>query len=250
MRRLLTFLVLFLLTLTSQAERLPDRPDTIRNILDFAQILSNQERISLEEKVAAFEDSSHINIIVAIVESIRGFKSDDYANMLAEKWQISSSENDHAILLLFAKNQRTFEMVAGHEVKHIFTQVAERKIEKKYVEESFRKDLYFDGIRDVISVVSDLASGKIKETDIYKEESNVFYIVIPLFLFFLLVFPFAQYRALNKAHLGSKPMGFFSALSLMNMFGGTGRAGYQDFINGTGVFKGYKSGGGGAYGAW
>lgn len=254
MKRLVVVVTVISFVFTSYkgfGQEVPSRPDTIRNVYDFATVLSKDQQMEIEKEVARFGDSSHVNIIVVSIPTIEGHKSVDFANELAEKWKIFTPANDHSVLLLFADQQRVFEMVAGKDVKHIFTEVAKRKIQKRFVEDNFRENNYFEGINEVVFVIGSLSNGTIKNEDIFKEKnSGIYFLFIPLFLFFFLVFPFLQYRALHKTRLGSKPLSFYTALSLMNTFGGTGRSGYEDFAMGKGDFKGAKSGGGGATGDW
>ena len=95
------FSVFFILGLlifkNSPAQDIPAKPDPPRLVNDFANILTQQERITLEKKLVAFDDSTSTQIVIVTVKDIGGYDKAEYATAIGEKWGVGHKGKNNTI---------------------------------------------------------------------------------------------------------------------------------------------------------
>jgi hypothetical protein len=83
------------------AQTLPEKPREWVN--DYAGILNNQEKQSLNSTLRAYEDTTSNQIVVAIFQNARGYPVEDYSIRLAEKWQVGQKGINEVVPENFGK---------------------------------------------------------------------------------------------------------------------------------------------------
>ena len=72
---------------------------------DFAGLLDEAQRRSLEQKLADFDRETSTQITVVTVDDLDGYAPADYAQRLHDKWGVGRKGKDNGILILVKPSQ-------------------------------------------------------------------------------------------------------------------------------------------------
>ncbi len=97
-----------LLSLPLVAQQLPDQMSPPRLVNDFAGLLDEAQRRSLEQKLADFDRETSTQITVVTVDDLDGYAPADYAQRLHDKWGVGRKGKDNGILILVKPSQPRF----------------------------------------------------------------------------------------------------------------------------------------------
>ena len=116
LRRWLPFLCLLLALVVSAsafAQSL-NFPDLTGRVVDQAHLLPADAQQALEQKLAALEDKSGIQLVVATVSSLQGQEIEPYANDLFRHWALGEKTKNNGVLLLVAPNEKKVRIEVGY----------------------------------------------------------------------------------------------------------------------------------------
>jgi len=106
MKRIFSFIVLLVLccTFTSQVLAAQYPANNGNRVNDFANIMTADEKRSLEADLANFNGDSSVNValIVVTVASLDGQTVENYATGIANEWKVGKNGLNNGILFLFA----------------------------------------------------------------------------------------------------------------------------------------------------
>ena len=94
-------------------DKIPAKPNPPRLVNDLADILSDGQEETLENKLVAFNDSSSTQIAVVTVESLNGYPIEDFAIGILRNWGIGQKEQDNGVLLLVSEGDREVRIETG-----------------------------------------------------------------------------------------------------------------------------------------
>ena len=126
------------------AQSYPERPQG--PVLDQAQIVAPAEEAALDARLRAYSQSTGRAIIVATVSSLDGMEVADYAQQLAERWQIGGAESEEGVLLLVAPAERKIRIHAARGVQDRLTDAWAGRIIRDTMAPQFRESQYGRGI--------------------------------------------------------------------------------------------------------
>ncbi|MDH3708557.1 MAG: TPM domain-containing protein [Cyclobacteriaceae bacterium] len=244
--------VMLFLVCNVYAQEFPDRPVPPRLVNDFAEILSNDEKQLLENKLVAYNDSTSTQIAIVTVSSLRDYPASDYSFQLAEMWGIGQQGTDNGLLILVAPNERRIFIATGYGLEPYVPDVVAKRIIEKTIKPNFRNEDYYRGLDQATNILMGLLSGQFAPEQL--DESISIWPLLLLFGFFLLVlflisrgnrgggsYYDPDSRTYMGPYRGSSTWSDFSGGR--GSFGGGGGGGF-------GGFGGGSFGGGGAGGSW
>ena len=241
---ILSLILLGILWSDLPAQTLPEKPREWVN--DYAGILNNQEKQSLNSTLRAYEDTTSNQIVVAIFQNARGYPVEDYSIRLAEKWQVGQKGKDNGVILAIFLDEHKIRVEVGYGLEDKVPDATAIQIAQNVIRPYFRQEKYYEGMRQGIIALMSAASGKFKGTPRRrsKDGKNPFPF---LFIFFLVIFLLSLFRK-RRTTVGSR--GWRSTGPFF--FGGTGGGSWGGFGGGGGGFSagGGSFGGGGATGSW
>lgn len=239
---------------------LPPKPNPPRLVNDFAGLLSEDQKVMLEQKLLAFSDSTSNEMAVVTVDDMGGDIIEDYAYDLAKAWGIGKSKNDNGILLLISMQERKFRIEVGSGLEGAVPDIICAQIIRNRMRPAFQQGDYFTGINNA---TDDLAAASRFE---YKADPNekrsgeesipVGFII--LMILFIILFIYLMSRRRSQYYVSRKGYrdwdnnggGFFPG----GFIGGGGFSGGGGFGGdsggGFGGFGGGGFSGGGASGDW
>lgn len=217
-----------------------------RLVNDFTQLLSVQERQSLEQKLRAYHDSTSTQIYVVVLNDLHGYEIADYTTQLADRWGVGQKDRDNGVMILIKNkvgNERGQVFIAtGYGLEGVLPDALVKRIVETEIIPRFAQGEYYGGIDAAIDAIIASAAGEYKGLPPKEGDSNNtaagWAVLLIVFLFF--------YRFFIRKKSGS---GCSGCLGGFIPFGG-GFGGGSSGGRGFGGGGGGRFGGGGAGGSW
>lgn len=249
MKKIIIFIILLLIFTQIFALKVPKLKGHVN---DYAGILSQQEKNTLERMLISAENKTSSQIVLLTIPSLKGESLEDFSMNVVETWKIGQQEFDNGILLLIAMKERKIRIEVGYGLEHIITDAKSGFIIRNLMLTNFRKGDFFGGISASIQAVSGLIT---KDFEITPEQLAKYRKMertgkpaqVPVgFIIFMIMILLSMFGKKGKGRRG----GILPLLLLGSMLGGGGRGssgfgGFGGFSGGGGGF-----GGGGASGGW
>jgi uncharacterized protein len=264
-RRLLLLLLLFV----AAPAAAQDFPKLTGRVVDAANLLPAADEAELTQKLAAVEQATSRQLVVATVPSLQGYPIEDYGYQLGRHWGMGQSEADNGIILLVAPNERRVRIEVGYGLEPIMTDALSSVIINTKILPAFKANDYPGGIRAgadaiiaqmqapaeqaeqrALEAARQRQARSSSELDVGSIMPLIFWGVIILFV----VLPMLgrrrrgrRYRRGDGVFIWGPGLGGWGGGSGGGFggFGGGGGGGFGGFSGGGGSF-----GGGGASGGW
>lgn len=214
---------------------------------DFAGVLSQESRRSMEILSREVLSKTGVSIVVATMKDIGGADAAEYANRLYEAWGIGKKGEDKGVLIFLALKERRIRIETGYGVEGILPDGKVGEILDQYVVPFLRKGDYGKGLPNAVIAVStviasnagvSLSENAPSSSPPERRKKR------PLNLFSLIAF-FIVLVLLLGTRSGRRMLPYI-LLAVMMGGGGRGGGGFGGFSGGFGGFGGGMSGGGGA----
>ncbi|HEX7877701.1 MAG TPA: TPM domain-containing protein [Sphingobium sp.] len=134
-RRLLLFLLLLALAPAAQGQTFPKLTG---RVVDDAALLSPQQEQALTEKLAALEQQSGRQLVVATIPDLQGYDISDYGYQLGRAWGIGSKDKNDGALLVVAPNERKIRIEVGYGLEGIMTDALSSQIIRNAITPRFK----------------------------------------------------------------------------------------------------------------
>ena len=121
-------------------------PALTGRVVDHADLLTPEGEAQLTERLAALEDRTTDQFVVATIPSLAGRTVDDYSDSLANHWRIGQAGRDNGVLLLVAPNERRTRIAIGYGLEGIITNARAQQIIDRDLLPAFRERRWQDGI--------------------------------------------------------------------------------------------------------
>jgi uncharacterized protein len=250
-------ILLFAVGVTIVARNLPAQeaiPKVEQRVNDFTNTLSFNEWKSVENVLKKFEDTTSTQIVVLMIDSLKGVPIGDYASRVFEKNKIGQANKDNGVLVVIAKNERKTRIEVGYGLEGVLTDALCAQIIDKEMNPQFQQANFYGGIVTGVTGIMGAVGGEYKAGPRGKAAPAItagLVIVLLLFFFFVLV-PMAASR--RRTIIGSGGWNHYSGWWYGGGWGGGGFGGGSGggFGGGGGGWSGGggMSGGGGATGSW
>ena len=154
-----------LLSLPLVAQQLPDQMSPPRLVNDFAGLLDEAQRRSLEQKLADFDRETSTQITVVTVDDLDGYAPADYAQRLHDKWGVGRKGKDNGILILVKPSQPDSRGEAyisvGYGLEGVIPDITAGRILDQEMIPEFRRGSVYDGLDKATNVLMQLSCGGI-----------------------------------------------------------------------------------------
>jgi uncharacterized protein len=252
MKRLLAaFCVLAALAGTAVAA--PTFPALTGRVVDDAGIIPADVEARLVSKLAALEDKTSDQLVVATVKSLDGYDIQDYGYQLGRAWGIGQKGKNNGVVLLIAPNEHKVGFEVGYGLEGTLTDALTQVIIQNAILPRFRANDFPGGIEravdDTIQVLTGDAPELQQQAQKREADNNSGFgslVPIALIILFFIVFNSLGRRGGRGGFLAG--MIASSILNSRNSRGGWGGGGWSGgggFSGGGGSF-----GGGGSSGSW
>lgn len=240
---------------------IPAKPAVLYPVYDEANLLTQQEKDALNNKLIKFADSTSTEIEVIIIPSTKGEDVNFLATMFGEKWGIGKKDIDNGVVFLIAKDDRTMSIQQGRAVEQYLTASVAGQILDYIVTPNFRKGKWYEGIDGGTTAIMEAVEGKFKPLANQENSGEISISKLVIVAFIILIILIIILRRgggndddgdiiLSRRGRRNYPGGFFP-FPFPGGFGGGFGGGSSRGGGGFGGFGGGGSfGGGGASGGW
>ena len=254
------FIVLFMnCSLLSAQFTIPEKPSFQTSVYDYANVLSADEKIQLEEKLIRYSDSTSTQIVVITIESLKGEDIGILTPKWGQTWGIGGTEkNDNGVIILLAKAEKKIWISAGYGLEDRLTAGIGGEITRNIIIPEFKAGSYYRGLDKGVDALFDVFKGKYKGER--KKNKNKNFPILPLIIIVVIILVLVSK---NKRGGGGNSGNFGGGPSLLDVIllsslgrnsGGFGGSSGGGFGGGGGGFGGGFGGGGfsggGSGGSW
>lgn len=198
-------LVAVLVVATGTVARALDFPALSGRVVDEAGIITPEAKARLESKLAAHDDLTSNQIVVATVRSLQGTSIEDYANQLFRSWKLGQAKTNNGVLLLVAPNERKVRIEVGYGLEGTLTDALSKVIITSAIAPKFKAGDFAGGIDSGVDAVIGTLAGDTEwqERAKIREDSDAGTyqdIIIPLIIiaFILVFFMMSARRAMQQ----------------------------------------------------
>lgn len=138
LRRLLLPLLAALFLTSAAAAQSLDLPALTGRVVDEAEILPADIEAALDRQLAAEEERTTNQVVVATVPSLQGIDIETFAVELYRAWQIGQADSDNGALLLVAPEERKVRIEVGYGLEGTLTDAVSDSIIRHEILPSFR----------------------------------------------------------------------------------------------------------------
>lgn len=233
---------------------IPDKPNFQTSVYDYAKVLSDVEKNTLEEKLIRYSDTTTTQIVIITIEDLKGENIGLLAPKWGQEWGIGGTkEQDNGIVILLAKNDRRIHISPGYGVEDKLTAGITGELIRNIILPEFKAGSYYRGLDKGTDAIFEVLKGTYKGSRKSDKGGAIPMLMVLVFIIIFLII--ASKGNKNNRNGGS---GRFSGPDLMDIIilSSLGRSGGGSFGGGSsgggfgGGFGGGGFSGGGAGGSW
>ncbi|OYU81669.1 MAG: methanol dehydrogenase [Flavobacterium sp. BFFFF1] len=240
-------LVFFITNIISAQFEIPEKPEFQTSVYDYAHLLSDSDKAQLEAKLIKYADTTSNQIVIAIIESLKGENIETLTPNWGHKWGVGGTEkDDNGVFIVLAKKERKIWISAGYGLEDRLTAGIGGEITRDVIVPEFKTGNYYAGLDKGTNAIFEVIKGKYKGER--KEKSNSgksipFGVIIFVIIFIIIA------ASKGKGGRGGRGGGGGIGLGEMIILSSLGRG----FGGGGGFGGGFGGGGfsgGGSGGSW
>lgn len=160
MKKILIALLFTLFCVTGFAQDFPAKPNTLVN--DYTGTLSSAQLQQLERKLVAFDDSTSIQVAIAILKSVGAYDINEYALELGRKWGVGSKGKDNGVMIVVALGDRKIAIQTGYGVEGALPDMYTRRIIDNDIKPYFKAGDYYKGLDAGTDAIISVTKGEYK----------------------------------------------------------------------------------------
>ncbi|MCI1185997.1 TPM domain-containing protein [Hymenobacter sp. DH14] len=138
---------------------LPLRPNPARFVNDLAGVLTVEQRLALEQKLQAYNDSTTTQIAVVLLKTVAPYEVADYAQQLGEAWGVGQQGRNNGIVILVAVDDRRLAIQTGYGMEERVPDYVTGLIIQQQFQPDFKLKRYYEGLDHGIDVIIHRAAG-------------------------------------------------------------------------------------------
>jgi uncharacterized protein len=218
-------------------------PELKQRVNDFTNTLGFQEWQEIDRLLKSYEDTTSIQIVVLMVNSLEGESIEEYANKTFALNKIGQAKKDNGVLLVVAKQDHKVKIEVGYGLEGTLTDAISSQIIRQEILPHFRADNYFGGIVTGVDAIIRTTRGEYQADNRGNKAPAVSLGLVFLFIMFGVFVLLPMMASRRRSIIGSGGHSYYSGWG----YGGGSSGGFGDggFSGGGGM-----SGGGGASGSW
>ncbi|WP_341658516.1 TPM domain-containing protein [Blattabacterium cuenoti] len=240
-RFILIILIFFFSNLLKGQFYIPEAPKKIYPVQDYAGILSKKQIEKLNQKLMSYSKITSTEILVSIIQDLKGEDPNLLASQWGEKWKIGKIHKNNGIIILLSIHDRKISIQNGYGIEPYITDFLTMKIIKK-IKPLLRNHFYYEAIDSGTQEIFQILKKKYKKKQSKKIFSiwNLFTHISSIFLIFLLFYLFLMKKTTDVP--------LFNTLLITNFLFKNKKYDHDENFDGFG--GGGNFGGGGGSGNW
>ncbi len=253
LRKILVGLTFFVGFLGAHGQQIPEKPSPQRLVNDYTHTLTDDQRMFLENKLTAFDDSTSSQIAVVIINDLEGTDISDYALKIGRSWGVGGKDYNNGVVLLVSIGDRKINISTGYGLEGALPDITCKHIIDEEIKPNFKDKDYFRGLDAGTNAIIKAVKGEYKVTRKHgNKKTSPFSVFVALIVVIIILSVISGGRGGGGTYSGGR--GFRRTYFGPTIFpmggGGWGGSGGGSSGGGFGGFGGGSFGGGGASGGW
>ncbi|MBN1415933.1 MAG: TPM domain-containing protein [Bacteroidales bacterium] len=234
---------LLLLSYSICGQNIPEPMIPLRLVNDFTGLLSEDQQISLNNKLLQFNDSTSTQIYVITYNDLQGYPAAEFAAALGEKWGIGQKGKDNGIVILVSPENQKIAIQTGYGLEGAVPDAICVRIIHNVISPAFKEGNFYHGLDSATSILMALTKGEFTADDYMKKTGSGgrFVPVIVLLIIFFIIF--SSLRSKQRLYSPGKSIPWWVLMTMMGSSGHSQKRTYKDFHSGNGGFGGFFGGG-------
>ena len=159
MKKLITTILFsFLFISPTNAAINLEKPNSF--VSDLANVLSQDQLLSLENKLNQFEKETSNEIAILIINSLEGEVIENVAVDIFGKWGIGKKDKDNGVLILAAIEDRKIRIEVGYGLEGVLTDAQSFWIIDSIIKPAFRAEKYYEGFDGAVDKIMAATQGE------------------------------------------------------------------------------------------
>ncbi|MCB8840674.1 YgcG family protein [Aurantimonas sp. VKM B-3413] len=163
---------LFVVILLGSPSAAQTFPPLTGRVVDTADLLDPATEAAMTEKLAAFEQKSSDQIVVATIPSLEGNTIEDYGYRLGRAWGIGQEGENNGVVLLVARDDHKVRIEVGYGLEGTLTDALSSVIIQTDILPAFRSGDYAAGISKGVDGILTVLSGNAAELEARAERNK------------------------------------------------------------------------------
>lgn len=262
MKKIFLFIFLFI-SVCVQAQIvsvIPPKPSPADGlVVDQSKTLTQEQALTLKQKLAAYDKSTSNQIVVVIIPSLKGYSIEDVGLEIGRKWGVGGrAENDNGVVMLIAITDRKIRLEVGYGLEGAITDNTASSIIENNITPNFKAGNYYRGIDEGIDKIIEAAAGRYTAPKDYGKGKGFskWQIILAIIILWVIISAISRGGkggggyASRRGYRGLSGPFWWGTGSGWSGGGGGGWSGGGGSSGGFGGFGGGSFGGGGASGSW
>ncbi len=140
------FLAFLILLFPALALAAPTFPPLTGRVVDNAQLLSPETEARLTGELAALEQKTGRQLVVATLPSLQGYEIEDYGYQLLRAWGIGRKTENDGVILIVAPNEKAVRVEVGYGLEPVLTDALSSLIIQRSLLPRFREGRFEEGV--------------------------------------------------------------------------------------------------------
>ena len=192
---MLTLLLCFVAAAEAKVYKVEDVPmvhlvDRTRYVSNPDGILSASSVAAIDGMLLALEESTGIQVLVAVLGDIEGGDCFDFAYRLGKENGVGRKESDNGLVVLLSTGERCVQFATGYGLEGVMPDAICKRIQQQYMVEHFAAGDWDAGMVDGMRAVCGVLDGTMEPPADDEEERLVMILAIVGVLCFLLLIAF------------------------------------------------------------
>jgi len=257
MKRLLCILGLLIsFCASAQIDKVvPGRPNPPKLVNDFTNTLTVEQKIALENKLVAYDDSTSNQIAVVIVNTTGDYSIEEVGLEIMRRWGVGNKEHNNGIVLLIAVDDRKLRIETGYGLEGAVPDITAKSIIEDIIKPSFKEGNYYRGIDLGLDAIMKAAAGEYQAPENYRSKKTKGISTLWVIIVIIIILASIGRKGgggggtyVSRGGWGGFAGGFLGGI--LSGGGGSGGGWSGGGGGGFGGFGGGGGGGGGASGGW
>ena len=173
MKKLSLLVLLVVLFAPVPVARCAEVPYLTGRVNDNAQILSENARILLGEKLKEHEDRTGNQVVVLTIASLQGESIEEYSNLVFNEWKLGQQDQDNGILIVVVPSEKRMRIEVGYGLEGAMPDIIASRIIREIMTPRFREGDFDGGITEgTLAVINVLEGQELEEAADFNEGSD------------------------------------------------------------------------------
>lgn len=135
-------------------------PPLVGHVTDQTGTLTQEQKSTLEQSLAAFEAQKGTQLAIFILPSTLPEGIEQFALRVAEQWKLGRKKVDDGVILVVAKDDRTVRIEVGYGLEGALSDITSKRIINETIVPRFKRGDFFGGLKSGTDQIIGVVNGE------------------------------------------------------------------------------------------